>query len=122
MRLLVVKYEHKFFIEKRGKRMKTVTICGSMKFEREMQKISFVLEAKQGYNVLQCVYNTDNIEILPDDIRRLETAHFKKIEMSDAVYIVDIDGYIGEQVKKEIEYAKSIGKEIIYHSCSGEKI
>ncbi len=102
--------------------MKTVTMCGSMRFEEEMQKIAFKLEAKQGYTVLQCVYNTENIEILPDDKRRLEAAHFKKIEMSDAIYIVDIDGYIGEQVKKEILYAKSNGKEIIYHSDSGEKV
>ncbi|MBQ9531295.1 MAG: hypothetical protein IJR70_04410 [Eubacterium sp.] len=101
--------------------MKTVTICGSMRFEEEMKKIAFILESKQGYNVLQCVYNTDNIEILPDDKRRLEAAHFKKIELSDSVYIVDIGGYIGEQVKKEIEYAKSIGKEIIYHSVQEKK-
>ena len=102
--------------------MKTVTICGSMRFEEEMKKIAFILESKQGYNVLQCVYNTDNIEIMPDDKKRLEAAHFKKIEMSDSVYIVDIGGYIGEQVKKEIEYAMSIGKEMIYHSTSGEKV
>ena len=36
--------------------------------------------------------------------------------MSDAIYVVDIDGYIGNQVTKEIEYAKSLGKEVIYHS------
>ena len=40
----------------------------------------------------------------------------KKIEISDAIYVVDIDGYVGEQVQKEIEYAKVLGKEVIYHS------
>ena len=37
--------------------MKTVTICGSMKFETEMQRIAFLLETKHNMNVLQCVYN-----------------------------------------------------------------
>lgn len=39
--------------------MKTVTICGSMKFEKEMQRIAFLLETKHDLNVLQCIYNTD---------------------------------------------------------------
>ena len=33
--------------------MKTVTICGSMRFEREMQSIAFKHEAKDNLNVLQ---------------------------------------------------------------------
>ncbi|MGN1166176.1 MAG: hypothetical protein ACI4S2_07125 [Lachnospiraceae bacterium] len=37
-------------------------------------------------------------------------------ELSDAIYVVDIHGYIGNQVSKEIEFAKSKGKEIILHS------
>ena len=44
--------------------MKTVTICASMKFEKEMQRIAFLLETKHDLNVLQCVYNTDNLEYL----------------------------------------------------------
>ena len=46
----------------------------------------------------------------------MAAAHFKKIDMSDAIYVVDINGYIGYQASNEIEYAKSKGKEVIYHS------
>lgn len=35
--------------------------------------------------------------------------------MSDGIYVVNIDGYIGEAVKNEIAYAIKRGKEIIYH-------
>ena len=96
--------------------MKTVTICGSMRFEREMQSIAFRLEAMDNYNVLQCVYNIDKLDISQEQVASLTRGHFKKIEMSDAIYVVDIDGYIGNQVAKEIEYAESLGKEVIYHS------
>lgn len=37
--------------------------------------------------------------------------------MSDGIYVVNIDGYIGQAVRNEIEYARKHNKEIIYH-CS----
>ena len=49
----------------------------------------------------------------------LENAHYRKIELSDAIYVVDIQGYIGNQVSKEIAFAKSKGKEVIFHSEYG---
>ena len=96
--------------------MKTVTICGSMKFETEMQRIAFLLETKHNMNVLQCVYNVDDLDVTPMEHAALESAHYRKIELSDAIYVVDIQGYIGNQVSKEIEFAKSKGKEVIFHS------
>lgn len=96
--------------------MKTVTICGSMRFEKEMMKISFMLETKYHFSVLQCVYNTEHREISEDELNMLEQAHYKKIELSDAIYVVDLQGYIGKQVTNEIKYAEKLGKEIMYHS------
>lgn len=95
--------------------MKTITICGSMKFEEEMKKIAWKLETDEGYSVIQCVYNVENNPISQQQLVKLKEAHYKKIDLSDAVYVVNINGYIGSQVKKEIEYALSKGKEIIYH-------
>ena len=96
--------------------LKIVTICGSMKFENEMKKIAFVLETKYDMCVLQCVYNENNLELCENDINVLNSAHYKKIEISDAIYVVNINGYIGEQVKKEIALAKRLGKEVIFHT------
>lgn len=59
--------------------MKTVTICASMKFEKEMQRIAFLLETKHDLNVLQCVYNTDNLEISEKERSFLKNAHFRKL-------------------------------------------
>ena len=36
--------------------------------------------------------------------------------LSDAIYVVDIGGYIGSMTREEIKYAKENGKEIIFHS------
>ena len=39
----------------------------------------------------------------------------KKIDLSDGIYVVNIDGYIGESVQQEIEYTRKCGKEVIFH-------
>ena len=76
-----------------------------------------MLETRHNINVLQCVYNIDNLDITPAEQTNLENAHYRKIELSDAIYVVDIQGYIGNQVYKEISFAKSKGKEVIFHSA-----
>ena len=95
--------------------MKTYTICGSIKFAEDMKKIAYDLEISKGYNILQCVYCEDNIVPTEDELSKLEDAHYRKIDLSDGIYVVNMDGYIGTSVKKEIEYAERHGKEVLYH-------
>ena len=96
--------------------MKTVTLCGSMRFEKEMQEIALMLELDYGFNVLQSVYNPADRAIGKAEKTVLVAAHNQKIAMSDYVYVVDVDGYVGQSVKEEIEFARQNNKEIIYHS------
>lgn len=95
--------------------MKTYTLCGSMRFEKEMKEIAFYLETQKGYNILQCIYVVDGNEPTPEELQKLELAHYHKIDISDGIYVLNIGGYIGESVRQEIEYAKLHSKEIIYH-------
>lgn len=95
--------------------MKVVTICGSMKFAKEMQRIAGVLAIDKDWCVLQCVYDLDFANLTSEDLNSLKNEHLKRIELSDAIYIVNIDGYIGNSTKLEIEYATKLGKEVIYH-------
>ncbi len=53
-----------------GAKCEAVTICGSMRFENEMKRIAFILEAKHNMTVLQCVYNEDKLDILANRSRR----------------------------------------------------
>ena len=95
--------------------IKVITICGSMKYSKEMMKIAEELELKNGYAVIQCIYNINGKKYEGIDIDILDKIHRKKIDISDAIYVVNIDRYIGNATKNEIEYAKSKGKEVIYH-------
>lgn len=95
--------------------IKVVTICGSMKFQKEMQKIARELEAKNGWCVIQCVYTNGKSFESKEELDNIVKVHWKKIEISDAIYVVNIGGYIGSSTKGEIEFAKKLKKEIIYH-------
>lgn len=95
--------------------IKVVTICGSLRYANEMMKIATQLQLEKNYAVIQCVYNPDGLRFEGVDAAKLDKIHRKKIDVSDAIYVVNIDGYIGNSTKNEIEYAMKNGKEVIYH-------
>ena len=94
---------------------KVVTICGSMRYAKEMISIATELETKYGWCVIQCVYDIKSNSITKEELDNVVNAHWKKIDISDAIYVVNIGGYIGDSTKGEIEYAQNTGKEVIYH-------
>lgn len=44
----------------------------------------------------------------------LDDIHKRKIDMADAIYVINKDGYIGSSTKSEIEYARAHHKGIEY--------
>lgn len=98
--------------------MKTYTICGSMRYTTQMKEIAYYLETQKGFNILQCIYIEKDVKFSENDLLALRNAHYKKIDISDGIYVVNINGYIGESVKKEIEYAKQHNKEVLYHEIN----
>ncbi len=61
-------------------------------------------------------YNTGKDAFTDEEMKMLSKMHYEKIKLSDAILVVDVDGYIGSSTSKEIEYAKSLNKEILYYS------
>lgn len=96
--------------------MKIITLCGSLEFQKEMMKVAEKI-ALDGYCVLTPVYPVlENMERTEEQLIKLKEAHFKRIELSDAILVVNINNYIGESTNLEIDYAKKLGKEIIYYT------
>ena len=50
----------------------------------------------------------------------LDELHLRKIDLADEVLVLDVDGYIGESTRREIEYAKQQAKFIKYLSQEGK--
>lgn len=95
--------------------MKIITLCGSLKFKNEMMIIAEKMALK-GNCILTPVYPVlENYERTNKQLEELKNAHFKRIEISDAILVVNVNNYIGNSTNLEIEYAKKLGKEIIYY-------
>lgn len=46
----------------------------------------------------------------------METCILERIDISDEIFVIDVNGYLGNSTKKEIKYAKEKGKTIRYYS------
>ncbi len=44
----------------------------------------------------------------------LDDMHKRKIDMADEIYVINVGGYIGDNTRSEIEYARETGKNIRY--------
>lgn len=97
---------------------KVITMCGSTRFKEEHLKEIKRLTL-EGNVVLSCPfynhYDIGDNELSKDHFELLDALHLEKINMSDAIFVINPGNYIGESTKKEIEYAISKGKEIIYY-------
>lgn len=94
---------------------KIVVISGSLKFYDKMQEMHEKLELKKGWAIIGVTPHVMKRDFTPDEEDLLDELHRAKIRLADAVYVVNVGGYIGKSTTAEIEYAKSLGKEIIYH-------
>lgn len=97
--------------------MKIITVCGSLKFQKEMMEIAEKI-GKQGNCMLTPVYPTNiyKKDYIDEEIKIVGQMHFERIKLADAILVVNVNNYIGNSTKKEIEFAESLGKEIIYYT------
>lgn len=91
--------------------MKIITICGSLKFKQEIFELGEYLQL-QGNCVLLPIFPTRNYS--NEDVLAMGQMHKEKIKLSDAIFVVNVGGYIGNSTQSEIEFAEKLGKEIIY--------
>lgn len=95
---------------------KVITLCGSTRFKDqflEAQK-QLTLEGNIVISVGLFGYAGDD-EVWADGVKSMvDDMHKRKIDMADAIYVINVGGYIGESTRSEIEYATKQGKTVMY--------
>ncbi len=90
-----------------------VTLCGSTKFKDQFIEANFKL-TMAGVVVLSVGWfsHADGVQYTPTpaEKERLDWLHLRKIDMSDAIYVVNVGGYIGASTKREVDHAIKTGK------------
>jgi len=98
------------------KKPEIITICGSGRFLKEMHEVE-ERETLKGNIILMIGVNTKDVartEELAKYKPMLDRLHQRKIDISDAIFVVNVNGYIGESTANEIIYAKKRKKKIYW--------
>jgi hypothetical protein len=97
--------------------MRVITLCGSTKFKKQFREAEASLTL-QGHIVISLGFfeQSEGIKITEEQESMFKEMHFKKIDMADEIFIIDVNGYIGSSTSKEIEYAKKTNKSVHYYS------
>lgn len=105
------------FIGKGVNSLRVITLCGSTKFKKQFEQANAYLTL-QGNIVIGLAFfeQSEGFEITQEQAELLENIHYRKIDISDEIFVIDVDGYIGSSTRKEIEYARAKGKTIRYYS------
>jgi len=93
-----------------------ITICGSLKFQQEMmtmaEKMTFL-----GHCVITPIFPiSQNISHTPEQLQKLKNAHLQRIDISDAILVINVNNYIGDSTRLEIDYAKQHNKQVWYYT------
>ncbi len=92
-----------------------ITLCGSIKFKDEFIKVQEKLTLDGNIVFTPNFFTSIKKEQIDEKTKQmLDKMHKQKIDMSDEIYVINFEGYIGESTKSEIEYAKTKGKKISY--------
>ena len=102
---------------------KVITLCGSTKFKDEFLKAQKDLSLKGnivisvglfGHSGDSEVWENMDEGTLTKTKEMLDDIHKRKIDMADEIFVINVNGYIGDSTKSEIEYAIKTGKKVNY--------
>lgn len=93
-----------------------ITLCGSTRFKEQFLEVRkrLTLEGNIVISVGLFGHSGDDEVWTEGTKAMLDDMHKRKIDMADAIYVINVGGYIGESTRSEIEYARKHGKEILY--------
>ena len=92
-----------------------ITVCGSSRFKKEILQVARDLTIQGNIVLAPFVFHHAEEEELPREVLiQLDNLHKEKIEMSDAIFVVNINKYIGESTFGEIDWAQRKKKQVYF--------
>ena len=95
---------------------RVITLCGSTKFKKEFLQVQKELTLQGNIVISVGLFgHSGDDEVWTEGTKEmLDDMHKRKIDMADAIYVINVNGYIGESTRCEIEYAKRHCKVVEY--------
>lgn len=110
-----IHYRYPCKCSRENKNPRVITLCGSTKFKEQFEDANERLTMAGNLVISVGVFgHAKGIELTKQEKEMLDHIHFKKIDLADEVFVINVNGYIGQSTRKEIEYATRSGKQISY--------
>lgn len=105
-------------------RPRIVCLCGSSRFYEEFEQVNYDLTMAGeivlsiGFPPRAMAQHGNGEGVGHDSVEKiaLDELHKRKIDLADYVYVLDVDGYVGESTTSEIAYASQHGIPVRYLS------
>ena len=91
-----------------------ITICGSTRFKDQILKVAEGLTLDGHIVMMPTVFRHDDPNLTAEMRIRLENQHREKINKSDAIFVVNVDKYIGEATYSMLDWATRMKKEVYF--------
>jgi len=93
-----------------------ITLCGSTRFKEQFLEVQKRLTLAGNIVISVGLFgHSGDDEVWTEGTKEmLDDMHKRKIDMADAIYVINVGGYIGESTRSEIAYAREKGKRILY--------
>ena len=99
----------------KSSRAKIIALCGDTRFKKQIleQQKRLTLE---GNVVISDVFgHSCDDKVCEPDVKEIQSQpNLQKIDMADEIFVINIDGYIGEITQREIDYATRLSKLVRY--------
>lgn len=107
-----------------------VTLCGSTQFGDAFVKAQVELTlAGKIVLTIGCAMHSDPeifAHLSPEEMtqtkKQLDALHMRKIEMSDEILVLNVNGYVGVSTGREIAFAYEIGKVIVWLEPHNDRV
>ena len=92
-----------------------ITLCGSTRFKPYFEEANRIMTLKGCIVISVGCFGHAGDTFTDEQKEMLDDIHKRKIDMADAIYVINKDGYIGSSTASEIAYAKEHKKKIYYY-------
>lgn len=93
---------------------KIITLCGSSRFKDDILNTYKKLTLQDNIVLFDAIFNQNELNLSDNEKQLIDKNHKQKILMSDEIFVINKNGYIGKSTKSEIEFAKKLNKPIKY--------
>jgi hypothetical protein len=104
-----------------------ITLCGSNRFEPWFHSWSLALGLSGHVPIGLCSYPSNRGGVISPEVALgtegkgiLDETHKKKIDASDAIFVLNVFAYIGDSTMSEIKWAQKTGKKIFFLESFGK--